>query len=117
MSATTTRPLRVVTLPSSALSYASPCPADPVVQPARQRRCHRPFPQGGTRPLVDSPARPLTDQATGLLMESFDLDATEAAYMLSTWSHLCGAPAAEVAAAVLCAVGTGDSSGCDLRVV
>ena len=67
--------------------------------------------------MVASPARPGTDQATGLLMECFDLDATEAAYLLSTWSHLCAVPPADVAAALLCALGTGDASGCDLRVV
>lgn len=67
--------------------------------------------------MVDTPARPMTDQAMGLLMESFNLDAPEAAYLLSTWSHLCAVPPADIAAAVLCAVGTGDTSGCDLRVV
>jgi anti-sigma factor RsiW len=40
-------------------------------------------------------------------MERFDLDATEAAYMLSTWSQLCAVPPLEIAAALLCAVGTG----------
>lgn len=67
--------------------------------------------------MVDSPERPLTDQATRLLTDSFHLDATEAAYLLSTWSHLCAVPPPDVAAALRCALGTGDASGCDLRVV